>query len=54
MIGNEIADEITKVSKNAHCNNSEAVTNDNYKEILEERYVSSEQRQGIIDEPRLK
>ena len=32
--------KITKVPKNSQQNNSEAVTNENDKEILKERYIS--------------
>ena len=34
-------------------NNSETVTNQNYKEIAKERYVSSEEREKISDEMKL-
>ena len=44
MIGSKIANKIRKVSKNL-----ETVTNENDKEILTERYMSSEKRQEIID-----
>ena len=54
MIGNKIANEITRVSKNPQQNNSETVTIENYKEICNERYVSPEDRQQIIDKLRLK
>ena len=49
LIGNEIADKITKVSKNSHQNNLEIVTNEHYKEIPKERCISPEERQEIID-----
>ena len=49
-----IADRITKVSKNSQQNNSETVTNENDKEIPNERYVSPEKRQEIIGDLRLK
>ena len=52
MIDNKIVDRITKVSKILQQNNSETVTNDNYKEIPKKR--SPEDRQEIIDELRLK
>ena len=52
MIGNKIVDRITKVSKILQQNNSETVTNDNYKEIPKKR--PPEDRQEIIDELRLK
>ena len=41
-IGNKIADKITKVSKTSPRDNSEIVTNEIEKEILENRYISSE------------
>ena len=53
MIGNKIADEITKVSKNSQQNNSEKLTNEHYKGIPNERYISPEERQNIIDNLRL-
>ena len=48
LIDNKIANEITGVSKNLQQNNSEAVTNENDKEIREERYISPEERQKVI------
>ena len=42
LIGNKIAERITKVSKNSQQNISETVTNEHDKEISEERYVSPE------------
>ena len=53
MISNKIANKITNVSRNSQQNNSETVTNENYKEIPKERYVSPEERHKIIDEMRL-
>ena len=47
MIGNKIANKITKVSKNSERNNSETVTNEHDKEIPKVKYVSPEERQGI-------
>ena len=47
MVGNKSADRITKVSKKSSWNNSE--TNENYKEIPQEKYVSPEERQKIIE-----
>ena len=44
MIGHKITNRITKVSKT-----SETVTNEHDKEISEERYVSQELRQEVID-----
>ena len=49
LIDNEIADRISKFSKNSQQNNLETVTNENDKEVPKERYVSSEDRQKIID-----
>ena len=40
---------ITKISKHSQQNNSETVTNKKDKEIYQERYISLEQRQNIID-----
>ena len=50
LIGNNIADKITRVSKTSPNNNSER----NEKEILRERFVVSELRQKIINDLRLK
>ena len=49
LIGNKIANEITKLSKN-----SETVTNEHDKEIPKESYVSPEESQEIIEKLRLK
>ena len=54
LIGNKVADRITKVSKNSQQNNSEIVTNENDKEIPKERYIPPEERKKIIDDLRLK
>ena len=51
LIGNKIAEWITKVSKTSPPNNSGIVTNE--EEILRERCLSAEQRQTIIDDSRL-
>ena len=48
LIGNKFAKRITKCSRN-----SETVTNENYKEIPKESYISPEERQKIIDNLRL-
>ena len=53
LIGNKIAINITKVSKNLPQNNSETVTNEHNKEIPKERYISSEESQKITDGLRL-
>ena len=50
LIGNRIADKITKVSKTLPKNNSETIE----EEILREKYISGELRQKIIDDLRLK
>ena len=49
LIGNKIADKITRVSKTLPQNNSGT----NKEQILRERYLSPEQRQEIIDHLRL-
>ena len=53
MIGNKIADRITKVSKNLQQNTSATVTNENDKEISKEvpkeRITSPKERQKIIE-----
>ena len=54
MIGNKIANRITKNSKNSQQNISETVANEHDKEIPKERYVSPKERQEIFDELRLK
>ena len=46
LIGNKIADRITKVSKTPPKNNSE----ENEEEILRERFIPSELRHKIIDD----
>ena len=53
LVGNKIADRITEISKNSQQNNLETITNKNDKEIPEERYISPEERQKIIDDQRL-
>ena len=53
MIGNKIADSITKVSKTIPQNNSKTVAIEHDKEIPKERYISPEKRQKIIDDLRL-
>ena len=50
LIGNKIADKITKISKTSQHNNSETVTNEHDKEIPKERQISPEERQKIIDD----
>ena len=50
LIGNKIANKVTRVSKTSPQNNSET----NEEEILKGRYISPELRQKIIDDLRLK
>ena len=54
LIGNKIANKIMRISKNPQRNNSETVTNEHDKEMPKKRYISSEEKQEIIDELRLK
>ena len=54
FFGNKITNKIMGVLKNSQQNNSETVTNDHYKEILKEKYLSLQERQEIIYELRLK
>ena len=49
LIGNKIAEKITRVSKTLSKNNSER----NEEEIPRERYISPELRHKIIDDLRL-
>ena len=54
LIGNKIADKITKLSRGSPQNNSETVESETEKiefdrEIPKERYTSPEKRQRIID-----
>ena len=53
MIGNKVANKITKASKMLTENNLETIINKNNKEIPKERYDSSKKWQEIIDELRL-
>ena len=48
LIGNKIADKITKFSKNSPQNNSKTVTNEKDKEIPKERCITSKERQKIL------
>ena len=47
LIGNKIANRITKVSKNSQQNNSETTVNGHDKEIPKERYIFPEERTKI-------
>ena len=53
LIGKNIADRITKVSKTLPKNNSETIKNEHDQEIPKERYLSPKERKEIIDELRL-
>ena len=53
LTGNKIANKIAEILRNSQQNNSETVTNEHYKEIPKERYISLEERQKIIDDLRL-
>ena len=53
LIGNKIANRITKVSKNSQQNHSETVTNEHNKEIPKERYISPKRRLILIDDLKL-
>ena len=50
----KLAIELREFQKNFHQNNLETVKNMHDKEIPKERYISPEERQGIIDKLRLK
>ena len=51
LIGNKIADKITSASKKSH--NEEIQSNEVNNEIPKERYISSKERQQIINELKL-
>ena len=49
LIGNKIANKITKVSRSSSHNNSETITNENDKEILKERiYLQKKNRKLLM------
>ena len=48
LIGTKIDNKFTGVSKNLQQNNSEIVTNDNYKGIPKERYVFQEKTHSLL------
>ena len=50
LIGNKIANRITKVSKRSQQNNSGLVTNEHNKEIPKKRYIHPKERQKITDD----
>ena len=54
MLVKKIVNKFTEVSKNAQQNHSETVKNKHDKEIPKEKYISSEEREEIIDKLRLK
>ena len=54
LVSNKVANKINEVEKNSQQNNPETVTNEYGKEIPEERYIPSEEKQEIINELRLK
>ena len=45
LTGNKITDKATNISKASQQSNSKTVTDEHGKEILEERYISPEERQ---------
>ena len=53
LIGNKMANRITKVSRRPQHNNSETITNEHDKEIPKERHISPVERQKMIDDLRL-
>ena len=50
LIGKKVAVGIKKVSNNSQENNPETITNEDDKEIPEERHISPEERQNITDD----
>ena len=54
LIGDKIANRITKVTKKSQQINLETVTDENDKETPKEKYISPKERQEVINEPRLK
>ena len=53
LIASKIANKVTKVSRSSRENNSETIINKYDKEKPNERYISSEERQKIIDNLKL-
>ena len=53
FIGSKITNKITKTSNTMQQNNSETVTNEHDKEILNERHISPEEKLKIIYDLRL-
>ena len=50
MIGNKIANKITKVLRSSLQNKLETITTEHDKEIPKERYISPEETLKIIDD----
>ena len=50
LIGKKVANGIKKVSNNSQQNNPETITNEDDKEIHEERHISPEEKQNITDD----
>ena len=50
MIGNKIANKITKVLRSSLQNKLETITTEHDKEISKERYISPEETLKIIDD----
>ena len=48
LIGNKIANRITKVSRSLLQNNSEKITREYFKEITEERYISRRRTESMM------
>ena len=48
LIGNKIANRITKVSRSLLQNNSETITREYFKEIPEERYISRRRTESMM------
>ena len=50
LIGNKIANKITKVSRSSPQNNSETIANEHAKEIPKDKYMSPGKIHKIIDD----
>ena len=53
LIGNKIPDKTIKISKTSQQKNPETITNEPDREIPQDRYKSSEERQKTIDDLKL-
>ena len=51
--GDLIGNKITKISKTSQQNNSDTVTNQNYKEITEEVHIPTKEREKIMENMKL-